>query len=36
MKALLKYPGAKNRLATWIVSHIPPLNARENAQKLYT
>lgn len=24
MKALLKYPGAKNRLATWIVSHIPP------------
>lgn len=24
MKALLKYPGAKNRLASWIVSHIPP------------
>lgn len=23
MKALLKYPGAKNRLAPWIVSHIP-------------
>ena len=23
MKALLKYPGAKNRLASWIVSHIP-------------
>jgi len=24
MKTLLKYPGAKNRLAPWIVSHIPP------------
>ena len=24
MKTLLKYPGAKNRLASWIVSHIPP------------
>ena len=24
MKALLKYPGAKNRLAPWIVIHIPP------------
>jgi DNA adenine methylase len=24
MNPLLKYPGAKNRLATWIVSHIPP------------
>ena len=24
MRALLKYPGAKNRLATWIASHIPP------------
>lgn len=23
MRALLKYPGAKNRLASWIVSHIP-------------
>lgn len=23
MKTLLKYPGAKNRLAPWIVSHIP-------------
>lgn len=22
-KAILKYPGAKNRLAKWIVSHIP-------------
>lgn len=24
MNPLLKYPGAKNRLAPWIVSHIPP------------
>lgn len=24
MKALLKYPGAKNRIAPWIVRHIPP------------
>ncbi|MDE5897895.1 MAG: DNA adenine methylase [Treponemataceae bacterium] len=24
MKAVLKYPGAKNRLAPWIASHIPP------------
>lgn len=24
MKTLLKYPGAKNRLAPWIVSNIPP------------
>ena len=24
MRVLLKYPGAKNRLAPWIVSHIPP------------
>lgn len=24
MKALLKYPGAKNRIAPWIVGHIPP------------
>ena len=23
MKAVLKYPGAKNRLANWIVDHIP-------------
>ena len=23
-QAILKYPGAKNRLARWIVSHIPP------------
>jgi len=26
MKAVLKYPGAKNRLASWIVSHIPEHN----------
>lgn len=24
MKAVLKYPGAKNQLATWILSHVPP------------
>lgn len=24
MKAVLKYPGAKNRLAPWICAHIPP------------
>lgn len=24
MRTLLKYPGAKNRLAPWIVGHIPP------------
>lgn len=24
MKTLLKYPGAKNRLAPWIIKHIPP------------
>ena len=24
MKTVLKYPGAKNRLAPWIASHIPP------------
>jgi DNA adenine methylase len=23
MKAILKYPGAKNRIAKWIVEHIP-------------
>ena len=23
MRAVLKYPGAKNRLAKWIVEHIP-------------
>lgn len=23
MKSVLKYPGAKNRLATWIISYIP-------------
>jgi len=23
MRAVLKYPGAKNRLANWIVDHIP-------------
>lgn len=23
MKAVLKYPGAKNRLATWICGYIP-------------
>lgn len=23
MKAVLKYPGAKNRIASWIISHIP-------------
>lgn len=23
MRAILKYPGAKNRLAKWIVEHIP-------------
>lgn len=23
MKSVLKYPGAKNRLATWIIQHIP-------------
>ncbi len=23
MRAILKYPGAKNRLARWIVEHIP-------------
>ena len=24
MKTLLKYPGAKNRIAPWIIKHIPP------------
>ncbi len=24
MNSCLKYPGAKNRIAPWIVSHIPP------------
>jgi len=24
MKALLKYPGGKWRIATWIISHFPP------------